>query len=104
MKRTLLLLTLTLLGGRSILTAQQVLPPQMKEAPAWVTNAFTVAQAQSEAMYKEVMKTKLLPRSIQRGLQPKTDWTAGFSPVPSGIYMPTPEKIRGRHAPKMPPP
>lgn len=34
MKRTLLLLTLTLLGGRSILTAQQVLPPQMKEAPA----------------------------------------------------------------------
>ena len=80
MKRTLLLLTLTLLGGRSILTAQQVLPPQMKEAPAWVTNAFTVAQAQSEAMYKEVMKTKLLPRSIQRGLQPKTDWTAGFFP------------------------
>lgn len=66
--------------GRSILTAQQVLPPQMKEAPAWVTNAFTVAQAQSEAMYKEVMKTKLLPRSIQRGLQPKTDWTAGFFP------------------------
>jgi len=52
----------------------------MKEAPAWVTNAFTVAQAQSEAMYKEVMKTKLLPRSIQRGLQPKTDWTAGFFP------------------------
>lgn len=43
MKRTLLLLTLTLLGGRSILTAQQVLPPQMKEVPAWVTNAFTVA-------------------------------------------------------------
>lgn len=80
MKRTLLLLTLTLLGGRSILTAQQVLPPQMKEAPAWVTNAFTVAQAQSEAMYKEVMKTKLLPRSIQRGLQPKTDWTVGFFP------------------------
>ena len=80
MKRTLLLLTLTLLGGRSILTAQQVLPPQMKEAPAWVTNAFTVAQAQSEAMYKEVMKTKLLPRSIQRGMQPKTDWTAGFFP------------------------
>lgn len=80
MKRTLLLLTLTLLGGRSILTAQQVLPPQMKEAPAWVTNAFTVAQAQSEAMYKEVMKTKLLARSIQRGLQPKTDWTAGFFP------------------------
>ena len=80
MKRTLLLLTLTLLGGRSILTAQQVLPPQMKEAPAWVTNAFTVAQAQSEAMYKEVMKTKLLPRSIQRGLQPKPDWTAGFFP------------------------
>lgn len=26
------------------------------------------------------MKTKLLPRSIQRGLQPKTDWTAGFFP------------------------
>ena len=26
------------------------------------------------------MKTGLLPRSIQRGLQPKTDWTAGFFP------------------------
>lgn len=55
-------------------------PLQLKEIPAWVTNVFITAQVQSEAMYKEVMETKLLPRSIQKGLQPKTDWTAGFFP------------------------
>lgn len=55
-------------------------PLQVEEVPTWVENAFTVAQTQSEAMYKEVMKTGLLPRSIQQGLQPKTNWTAGFFP------------------------
>lgn len=80
MKRPVLLLALTLLGCQSILTARQMHPLQVKEVPAWVANAFTVAQTQSEAMYNEVMKTGLLPRSIQRGLQPKTDWTAGFFP------------------------
>jgi len=80
MKRILLLSALALLGCRSLLTAQQVYPLQVKEIPAWVANAFTVAQTQSEAMYKEVIKTGLLPRSIQKGLQPKTDWTAGFFP------------------------
>lgn len=80
MKRTILLLALTLLGCQGILKAQQIHPLQVEEVPAWVANAFAVAQTQSEAMYKEVMKTGLLPRSIQRGLQPKTDWTAGFFP------------------------
>lgn len=80
MKRTILLLTLVLLSRQNIIQAQQVPFLQMKEIPAWVANAFTVAQTQSEAMYKEVIKTGLLPRSIQRGLQPKTDWTAGFFP------------------------
>ena len=80
MKRPVLLLALTLLSCQSILTARQMHPLQVKEVPAWVANAFTVAQTQSEAMYNEVMKTGLLPRSIQRGLQPKTDWTAGFFP------------------------
>ena len=80
MKRPVLLLALTLLGCQSILTARQMHPLQVKVVPAWVANAFTVAQTQSEAMYNEVMKTGLLPRSIQRGLQPKTDWTAGFFP------------------------
>lgn len=54
MKRTLLLLALSLLGCRNISTARQVHPLQVKEVPAWTANAFTVAQAQSEAMYKEV--------------------------------------------------
>lgn len=80
MKRTIVLLTLILLGYRNVLTARQVSPLQIKEVPIWVEKAFKVAQTQSEAMYKEVMKTKLLPRSIQRGLCPKTDWTAGFFP------------------------
>ena len=80
MKRAILLLTLALLCSQSILTAQQMSPLQLKEIPAWVTNVFITAQVQSEAMYKEVMETKLLPRSIQKGLQPKTDWTAGFFP------------------------
>ncbi len=80
MKRTILLLALTLLGCQGILKAQQVHPLQVEEVPTWVENAFTVAQTQSEAMYKEVMKTGLLPRSIQQGLQPKTNWTAGFFP------------------------
>lgn len=80
MKRIILLSALTLLFSRSTLTAQQVHPLQIKKIPTWVTNAFAAAQVQSEAMYKEVMKTGLLPRSIQRGLQPKTDWTAGFFP------------------------
>lgn len=80
MKRTILLLALTLLGCQGILKAQQVPPLQVEEVPTWVENAFTVAQTQSEAMYKEVMKTGLLPRSIQQGLQPKTNWTAGFFP------------------------
>lgn len=80
MKRILLLSTLALLGCQSLLTAQQTHSQQVKEIPAWVANAFTVAQTQSEAMYKEVIKTGLLPRSIQKGLQPKTDWTAGFFP------------------------
>ncbi len=104
MKRPVLLLALTLLGCQSILTARQMHPLQVKEVPAWVANAFTVAQTQSEAMYNEVMKTGLLPRSIQRGLQPKTDWTAGFFPVRYGICTPTPEKIHGKHVPKKPPP
>lgn len=80
MKRILLLSTLALLGCQSLLTVQQTHSQQVKEIPAWVANAFTVAQTQSEAMYKEVIKTGLLPRSIQKGLQPKTDWTAGFFP------------------------
>lgn len=80
MKRAILLLTLALLCSQSILTAQQMSPLQLKEIPAWVTNVFITAQVQSGAMYKEVMETKLLPRSIQKGLQPKTDWTAGFFP------------------------
>lgn len=80
MKRTILLLALTLLGCQGILKAQQVPPLQVEEVPTWVENAFTVAQTQSEAMYKEVMKTGLRPRSIQQGLQPKTNWTAGFFP------------------------
>ncbi len=80
MKRTILLLALVLLSRQSIIQAQQVPLLQVKEVPAWVANAFTVAQTQSEGMYKEVTKTGLLPRSIQRGLQPKTDWTAGFFP------------------------
>lgn len=80
MKRTILTLALTLFFGSTFLIAQQVPPLRVKKVPAWVANAFDVAQKQSEAMYKEVMKTKLLPRSIQRGMQPKTDWTAGFFP------------------------
>lgn len=80
MKKNILLLALTLLGCQSNLTAWQMHPLQVKEVPAWVANAFTVAQTQSKAMYNEVMKTGLLPRSIQRGLQPQTDWTAGFFP------------------------
>lgn len=80
MKRTILLLVLALLSYQSVLTAQQMHPLQVKEMPAWVANAFTVAQTQSEAMYNEVIRTGLLPRSIQRGLRPKTDWTSGFFP------------------------
>ena len=80
MKRTILLLVLALLSYQSVLTAQQMHPLQVKEVPAWVANAFTVAQTQSEAMYNEVIRTGLLPRSIQRGLRPKTDWTSGFFP------------------------
>lgn len=104
MKRILLLSALALLGCRSLLTAQQVYPLQVKEIPAWVANAFTVAQTQSEAMYKEVIKTGLLPRSIQKGLQPKTDWTAGFFPVHYGICTPIPETKHGKSVPRMPPP
>ena len=51
MKKPVLLLALTLLGCQSILTARQMHPLQVKEVPAWVANAFTVAQTQSEAMY-----------------------------------------------------
>lgn len=87
MKKTILLLFLILLCCPIGIKAQSVYPLpisahplQVKEIPAWVANAFTVAQKQSEAMYKKVMKTNLLPRSIQRGMVPKTDWTAGFFP------------------------
>ena len=87
MKKTILLLFLILLCCPIGIKAQSVHPLQVsvhplqvKEIPAWVANAFTVAQKQSEAMYKKVMKTNLLPRSIQRGMVPKTDWTAGFFP------------------------
>lgn len=87
MKKTILLLFLILLCCPIGIKAQSVHPLQVsahplqvKEIPAWVANAFTVAQVQSEAMYKKVMKTNLLPRSIQRGMVPKTDWTAGFFP------------------------
>ena len=80
MKKIILLLILILLCHPAGIQAQSVHPLQVKEIPAWVANAFTVAQKQSEAMYKEVMKTNLLPRSIQRGMVPQTDWTAGFFP------------------------
>lgn len=87
MKKTILLLFLILLCRPIGIKAQSVHPLQVsahplqvKEIPAWVANAFTVAQKQSEAMYKKVMRTNLLPRSIQRGMVPKTDWTAGFFP------------------------
>lgn len=94
MKKTILLLFLILLCRPIGIKAQSVHPLQVsthplqvsahplqvKEIPAWVANAFTVAQVQSEAMYKKVMRTNLLPRSIQRGMVPKTDWTAGFFP------------------------
>ena len=93
MKRPVLLLALTLLGCQSILTARQMHPLQVKVVPAWVANAFTVAQTQSEAMYNEVMKTGLLPRSIQAS-----------SPVRYGICTPTPEKIHGKRVPRKPPP
>ena len=80
MKKIILLLILILLCHPAGIQAQSVHPLQVKEIPAWVANAFTVAQKQSEAMYKEVMKDNLLPRSIQRGMVPQTDWTAGFFP------------------------
>ena len=80
MKKNILLLIFILLCRPNDIKAQSIHPLQVKKIPAWVANAFTVAETQSEAMYKEVMKTGLLPRSIQRGLVPKTDWTAGFFP------------------------
>lgn len=87
MKKTILLLFLILLCCPIGIKAQSVHPLQVsahplqvKEIPAWVANAFTVAQVQSEAMYKKVIKTNLFPRSIQRGMVSKTDWTAGFFP------------------------
>ena len=67
MKRILLLSALALLGCRSLITAHHGICLNVKEIPAWVAHAFTVAHTQSEAMYKEVIKTGLLPRSIQKG-------------------------------------
>ena len=48
--------------------------------PAWVTNAFDTAAAQSEKMYERVDSAGKLPRSIARGLVGSEDWCAGFFP------------------------
>lgn len=48
--------------------------------PAWVTNAFNTAAAQSEAMFHRVQAEGKLPRSIARGLVDPTDWCVGFFP------------------------
>lgn len=50
------------------------------KVPEWVRHAFSVAETQSEAMFKITQKSALLPRSIQRGMVKPTDWTAGFFP------------------------
>lgn len=58
----------------------QALSLKSSQKPEWVQKAFSVASNQSERMFKEVMKSSRLPRSIQKGLVKPTDWTAGFFP------------------------
>lgn len=102
MKKIILLLILIQLCHPAGIQAQSVHPLQVKEIPAWVANAFTVAQKQSEAMYKEVMKDNLLPRSIQRGMVPQTDWTAGFFPGTLWYLYTYNHKEVWKNAPKQP--
>ena len=66
------------IAGNTSIKAQE--KKTFTRVPAWVSYAFEVASAQSLAMFKEVRKTSLLPRSIQKGLVSNTDWTAGFFP------------------------
>lgn len=72
-------LVLVLIGYGGKVSAQQ-LSLRNSQNPEWVQKAFSVASNQSERMFKEVMKSSRLPRSIQKGLVAPTDWTAGFFP------------------------
>ncbi|MBI9063655.1 MAG: glycoside hydrolase family 88 protein [Marinilabiliaceae bacterium] len=57
-----------------------VQPEKEEQQPDWVTHAFKVIEGQAKGMLKEVKKTGLTPRSIERGLRPSEDWTSGFYP------------------------
>lgn len=72
-------LVLVLIGYGGKVSAQK-LSLRSSQNPEWVQKAFSVASNQSERMFKEVMKSSRLPRSIQKGLVKPTDWTAGFFP------------------------
>lgn len=46
----------------------------------WINHAFSVSLIQAENMFKDVKKTSLLPRSIDKSLVNPHDWTSGFYP------------------------
>lgn len=48
--------------------------------PLWVKNSFEFAQVQTKKMLPEVLESKLLPRSKERGLREIGDWTSGYYP------------------------
>ena len=61
-------------------TLQSKSVKQDKKEPQWFEHAFSVIEKQAKAMSAQVEKTSLLPRSIDCGLVPPTDWTSGFFP------------------------
>ena len=73
-----ILLTLLVIGFSPITVNAQALAND--NAPAWVHTAFRNIDAQAKLMLKEVKKTGLTPRSVERGLRPSKDWTSGFYP------------------------
>lgn len=60
--------------------ARAIEPLEGKKAPEWVKKAFDTALDQSERMFARVKGSGRLPRSVQRGMVPPSDWTAGFFP------------------------
>lgn len=65
----------------ALLMSAGTLSSQSREGdPYWVVRSIKIIESHANNMLPNVLKSKKLPRSEERGLQPSSDWTSGFYP------------------------
>lgn len=76
MKRTIILIQSFIIG----ISLYSQTPLCQKDNPEWVIKGIKTVEAQALSQLDDVLNTKKLPRSEERGLTDTNNWTSGFYP------------------------